>query len=213
MKTLEPILENIDSSIDELIKLGKEATDTHAFYTFDLYNIGILNRTVNLIRGFTSLMRDKNFIAAAPLVRIHLDSLLRLYAATLVSYNIDEFALKIIGGKQISNLKDREGNYMKDGYLARQFAIHCGEDWIIEVYKAGSGHIHFSNAATKSAIRIKSESDRIMLCTIGKHDEFISENEKIGAAIRFHQISVFIASLVTRWMEQKQKYKTKPDKT
>jgi len=207
--TLEEILTDIDESIEELIILGKETAETHALYAYDLFCTAILNRTVNILRGFTSLMRDKNFIAAAPLVRVHLDSLLRLYASHLVSYNIDEFASKVIGGKQISNLKDKDGNLMRDGYLAKKLSQQAGKEWILDVYKAGSGHIHFSNYVTKGSSKIHNEEEKTIISTIGKHDEFISIDEKLGAAIRVNQISMNIAALITLWKKQKSEYKNK----
>jgi len=145
MITLEEILTDIDKSVEELITLGKETAETHALYTYDLFCSAVLNRSVNILRSFNTLIRDRNFIAAAPFVRIHLDSLLRLYASTLISYNVDEFAVKVIAGKQISNLKDRHGNKMRDNYLAREISKIEGLEWIQDVYKTGSGHIHFSN--------------------------------------------------------------------
>ena len=207
MILLDKKLEILDSSIQELIMLGKESALTHGLYTYDLFCMAILNRSVNILRGYTLLVRDKNFIAAAPLVRVHLDSLLRLYASTLVSYNIDDFALKILAGKQISNLKDRDGNKMRDGYLAKKISEVKNLDWVLDVYKAGSGHIHFSNFATSSSTILDSEKERTILGTIGKHDEFVADEEKLGATIRMHQISINIVALISLWTKQKKGYK------
>ena len=203
---IEEKLNIIDESIQDLINLGKATAETHALYTYDLFCTAILNRSVNILRGFTLLMRSRNFIAAAPLVRVHLDTLLRLYASTLVPYNIDDFARKVLRGKQISDLKDRDGNKMRDGYLAKKISELDGLNWIYDVYKAGSGHIHFSSSAMFSSTKISSEDERIITGTIGKHDEFISENEKLGAAIRMHEISTQIVALVYLWKKQKEGY-------
>jgi hypothetical protein len=68
--------------------------------TFNVYLNGILNRSVNLSRGFSTLMKDKNFIAAAPLARLHLDSLLRLFAPQLINFNVDDFAMQVMKGQR-----------------------------------------------------------------------------------------------------------------
>ena len=203
---IEEKLNIIDESIQDLINLGKATAETHALYTYDLFCTAILNRSVNILRGFTLLMRSRNFIAAAPLVRVHLDTLLRLYASTLIPYNIDDFASKVLRGKQISDLKDRDGNKMRDGYLAKKISELDGLNWIYDVYKAGSGHIHFSSSAMFSSTKISSKDERVITGTIGKHDEFISENEKLGAAIRMHEISTQIVALVHLWKKQKEGY-------
>ena len=207
MTLLNKKLEIIDSYIEELIMLGKESAETHGLYTYDLFCMAILNRSVNILRGYTLLVRDKNFIAAAPLVRVHLDSLLRLYASTLVSYNIDDFALKILAGKQISNLKDRDGNKMRDRYLAKKLSEVKNLEWVLDVYNAGSGHIHFSNFATSSSTKLDSEKERTILGIIGKHDEFVADEEKVGATVRMHQISTNIVASISLWTKQKKGYK------
>jgi hypothetical protein len=102
---------------------------------------------------------------------------------------------------------------MRDGYLARKLSEQYGFEWVIDVYKAGSGYVHFSNYVTKSSTRIESETERTTISTIGKHDEFISDEEKFGAAVRMNQISIYIAVLITQWKERKERYKkTEPNK-
>lgn len=124
----------------------------------------------------------------------------------MISYNIDDFALKVLGGKQISNLKDRDGNKMTDRYLTRIISEIDGLDWVTDVYKAGSGYVHLSNYIMHGATAIHPEKDRVLIGSIGKHDKFIDENEKIGAAIRMSQISLNIAALITLWRDQKKSY-------
>jgi len=201
--TLEDILTDLDSSQDELIELGKRSAETYALYPYDIFLSAILNRSVNLIKGFCSLVRDNNFIAAAPLVRIHLDSLLRLYASNLIDYNIDEFANKVIGGKSIRDLKDRDGRKMTDNYLVKKIMENENHEWVKEVYKTGSGHVHFSNYISSYSTKIDSKKNDIINVTIGKHDSFVVESEKIGAAIRINQISIEIAALIEIWCEYK----------
>jgi len=66
---------------------------------------------------------------------------------------------------------------------------------------------------TRSSSKLHPEEKRTLISTIGKHDEFISPDEKIGAAIRMNQISTNIAALISLWKKQKEEYKkTKPNK-
>ncbi len=211
MESLSTLLNNLDDSTDDLISLGKKTVETYSIYNYDLFCIGVLNRSVNLIRGFTRLVRDNNFIAAGPLVRIHLDTLLRLYASTLVSYGLDEFALKVLSGKKISNLKDSEGNRMTDGYLASKISEVDGLHWVPDFYKTGSGYVHFSDLLIFKSTSLHPEKERVLIGSIGKHDEFINENEKISAAIRMNQVTINIAALITLWKRQKENYQKLED--
>ena len=119
---LEEELNKLEVVSKSTIGLGRKMLETHAIYRFDLYCGAVLNRTINLVEGFSKQVRDSNFISAAPLVRIHLDSPLRLFAAYQVDYNIHDFAEKIMSGQQIDKLKDRHGQQMKDAYLAKQLS-------------------------------------------------------------------------------------------
>ncbi len=208
--TLSQILSELDSSQQKFIDIGKKTAETHALYTYDLFISAILNRSLNLVRGFCSLVRDNNFIAAAPIVRIHLDSLLRLYASRLVDYNIDEFAKKVISGKQIRNLKDKDGKKMSDNYLVKKIMEVDNHDWVKEIYYTGSGHIHFSNYVSSYTTKIETKKHRTILTTIGKHDLFVDNEEKIGAAIRMQQISLRIVAIIQLWIDYKVNLQKQP---
>ena len=53
-------------------------------FQFDLLVSAVLNRSLALMNGFQLLIINNNYICAAHLVRLHLDSLMRLSAAWLV---------------------------------------------------------------------------------------------------------------------------------
>lgn len=205
------LLKELDKSIDPQIQFGKKLVETHGLYTFDLFCTAVLNRSVNIIRGYTALMRDNNFIAAAPLVRVQLDSLLRFYSTFLVDENIDKYALRIIGGEQINKIKDRKGKKMHDSYLCAEYSSIPGKQWVKQVYEAGSSHIHLSNSATQSASTINNEKDRIINMTIGKHDSFIPNEQKHGSAFFMLKITEELIEQMDKWRKQKQTYSQKED--
>ncbi len=208
-KTLDDLLIELDSLIDLQIQFGKQLVETHALYPFDIFCTAILNRSVNIIRGYTLLIRDNNFIAAAPLVRIQLDSLLRFYSVFLVDENIDNYALRIISGEQINKLKDRNGKRMHDSHLCAVYSSLPGKEWIKQVYKAGSGFIHLSNCVTSSATKIQNDEKRTIKMTVGKHDTFIPYDQKYGSAIFMLQITAELVELMDKWRMQKQSYSSK----
>jgi len=111
-------------------------------YVTDLVMIGVLKRSLDIFDGCISLVERWNLSAAAPLLRLQLDSLLRLvYLATVK--DPDAVSMEIIKGRSFSNMKDREGKKLSDARL-RDYARPL-YPWINKVYKQTSKFIHFSD--------------------------------------------------------------------
>jgi hypothetical protein len=69
-------------------------------YPLDLLAIAVMDRGLSLIFGFIAQIRTNNFTCAAPLVRMHLDNVLRFYAA-YISEDPHEFTFKVFEGNHI----------------------------------------------------------------------------------------------------------------
>lgn len=87
------------------------------------------------------MVRSWNFLASAVLLRTHLKTALRFYAAWLVD-NPNKFADDFLAGKEIGKMKDRNNQQLKDGYLRDRLAEKY--PWVTEVYIQTSSFIHFS---------------------------------------------------------------------
>jgi hypothetical protein len=119
-----------------LFKAHKKATHCQVFVA------AALNRSIFLVRGFCTLIHD-NYIGAAPLVRLQLDSTLRFLSLSLVA-DPEDFAERVSSGEQINKLKDRDGERMTDAYLVKKLnERYRGMD---QCYADGSGYVHFSDA-------------------------------------------------------------------
>ena len=208
-KELKEILDSIDAYIKELFKLGKWMLEAHPnLYSYDRFCTAILNRTVNFHKAYISLLKDKNFIAAAPLVRVHMDSLLRLYATRLTNYNVDDFSNKVLGGEKIKNFKDKKGKNLSDNYLVKVLSKEPEMFWVKDIYEQGSGYVHFSHLVTKQSFGFT--SDEILLNgRIRLDDDLIPISEKIAASIVMMKISNKIAEFIMEWVEQKRSYNQK----
>ena len=73
---------------------------------FDTFCIAQLNRSLNLIDAFIVLSKMNNYITSLALVRIHLDTLLRLYAVKLTQQDVNQVVEKMLNGKPIKKFKD-----------------------------------------------------------------------------------------------------------
>lgn len=77
---LAPLFAEIDQIHRELSRAAMESLSGEAamLYVPDFFVVGAVKRTIDLVDGIGALTRRWNFFAAAPLVRIHLDTLARL---------------------------------------------------------------------------------------------------------------------------------------
>ena len=195
----------IDNKSKAIINLGEQLSRiSNHIDTFDLFLISALNRTVNINKAFTSLIRDKNFIAAAPLVRINIDTLLRLYASIISEYDRNEFAKKVMSGFLIKNMKVKGGKEkLSDYYLHTEISKVENMDWVSKIYKVGNSFIHLENAIIQSSSKIIDEEKRQICFTIGFHDGNVPLKEKEGAISWMNKITDSIIEQAQIYMLEK----------
>lgn len=103
--------------------------------------MGALRRTLAQAHGFRDLIVAKNFPCAAGVLRMQLDTAMRVNALLLVA-DRDQFCNEVLSGKQFNKLKDATANRLADAHLRQKLA----EDypWISKVYEQTSDFIHLS---------------------------------------------------------------------
>ncbi|MBZ9786420.1 hypothetical protein LB456_03030 [Psychroflexus sp. CAK57W] len=180
----------IENKSQAIVNMGDQLFKiTNKTEIFDLFLIALLNRTVNLNRGFVNLMRDNNYIAAAPIIRINLDSLLRIYASGISEYDRNNFALKVISGEQIRKMKIRGTKTpMQDIHLVNSITKVDGMAWVKDIYDSGNSFVHFSDNVIFSSQRIVNEEKRTIEFTIGMNDSFIEDEIKLNTTIWLNKI-------------------------
>lgn len=198
-------LVEIDNKSKAIINMGKQLTAISPnLEIFDMFLIATLNRTVNLNKAFTALIRDNNFIAAAPLVRLNLDTLLRIYASIICEDDRNTFATKVIEGKLIKGMKLNGTNTsLNDQTLYLELSKIEGMDWVSDIYKAGSSFVHLEKNHIFSCLNIRDKNEGTINMTIGFHDSFIPESEKFGSIIWMNKIIDSIIEQAQLWMYEK----------
>lgn len=208
---LKAHLEKLRKLSSGVKNMGKQLhTITPNFYAFDLFLIAALNRTININKAFTELIESNNFIAAAPLVRINLDTLLRMYAAQLSNLEKNNFAQKVIHGeKRINDLKSFERGEngklknLSDNFLKKSLSKIEGYAWVEEIYDVGSSYIHLDSKIFFASRKLNDEKKKTVSLTIGYHDSFIDQDEKTGAAFWMLQITSGIINQGKLWITEK----------
>jgi hypothetical protein len=107
-------LANLERGDDELRHyfVGLMKADS-ALYISDFIIIGALKRTLALSDGFRGHIRNRNFTCAGALLRLQLDTALRLYAANL-SASSQKYAEAVFKGERVDRLKDKDGKRLTD---------------------------------------------------------------------------------------------------
>lgn len=167
-----------------------------AFYMADMLCMASLNRSMSLIEGFMLLIRAKNFMCAAPMVRLQLDTLLRMRAMWLVDEPHD-FASKVLSGEPINKMVDRHGKKLSDRYLVESMKAEC--PWIEEVYEETCGYVHFSYKHYFNAMQPDASKDRVVHMAVGAEDHFISDEQRLEAVMAFIDITGNIFRYIDGW--------------
>jgi len=96
----------------------------------DFFGMGIGRRALALSSGFRLMTENRNSLCALPMVRMQLDTALRLYADFFVTDH-QKFCHDVIQGKHIDQLKSDDGSLMKDKYLVDRVAKR--NPWMVGV--------------------------------------------------------------------------------
>lgn len=177
-------------------------------YPVDLFFLGVSNRSLSLIAGFSLLIANNNALTAISLIRLHLDNLLQLYAVFLVS-NPDKLVLNVMKGKKrIKDHKDKDGKFLSGNYLVKSFFNDPENKEFLglkEVYKETSKFIHFSNKHIFSII-VSSNKDNKYTCLISEASE-IPKGKKDEIIECMVQITRAQFKYLIGWVETKKRQK------
>lgn len=182
------------------LELGKYMLEAYkgALYPLDLLAVAAMNRSLNLLDGFCMLIESKNFIAAAPLIRLQVDNALRFSAAFLVQ-EPHKFAIEVLKGKPIRKLRSRDNQQMTDRYLVEKMT----EDfpWIGNVYEHTSGYIHLSEKHIFNAFYVneKERDQGKFSAKISLNDQFVPDNIYLEAIDAFKAVTDIFLKYIHEW--------------
>lgn len=129
-------------------------------YRDDMLVLTMLQRSYGLVEAVIDLVDSFNLHAAAPLVRLQLDSLFRMcFLATAPEAQrvLDEF----FEGRQFRQIKDGGGKRLGDARLKDRAAEH--HSWAIQVYDSTSGWVHLSAEHVSTAFNLVGEEGEFRL--------------------------------------------------
>jgi hypothetical protein len=146
----QEVIADIERSERELLDVYQKYVAGPICYQH-FYLFGIARRALALSAAFRRMIDDRNSLVASAIIRMQLDTVLRLYALFWVE-NSEEFATKVFNGAQINKLRAKDGQLLTDKYLKDR--LTAKNEWMPAVYAETSGYIHFSHRHMKAALKM-----------------------------------------------------------
>ena len=112
----------------------------------------IVQRSFSHIDGFVEMVRRRNLYLAIPLLRLQVDTMLRLYAFDLVD-DPSELQTSLLEVRPFEKIRSKDGSLLRDSYLCEQLSPRY--PWIAQTYKNACGYVHFSGSHLFGAVRAR----------------------------------------------------------
>lgn len=164
---------------ENIIKLGKSKMGNFIedANCTDLVMLGIIHRSIKINEGFISLIDKWNLLCAAPMIRLQIDTLLRLsYLSTLEDR--EDISRKLLSGERINNIEGKDGKKLND-YNLKKYATGTFP-WINEIYTNTSKFIHFSEKHILTSIIKINEDDHTVYFAIGSESKNAKEEDLVS---------------------------------
>lgn len=157
-------------------------------------------RSVALPAGFVAMIEARNFHAAAPMVRMQLDTALRVAALRFVP-NPHAYAAAVMEGIPVYKLKDDTGARLTDHLLLSRLAETF--PWVTPVYKDASAFVHLSARHLWTSIAALDEAEHIVHFEIAAEDPArVPEDRYYEAVDAFYHCLTLAKGLILGGMRQ-----------
>ncbi|MCQ4265582.1 hypothetical protein [Stutzerimonas stutzeri] len=200
LSTLEEISKEFETIGQELFEACKGQ-----LFPADAILLASCNRALQVLHGFTLIVNNGGYSCGVALLRLQLDSVLRLYGITITKDPHDT-ANKIISGEKLSKIKDKTGEKLSDGYLVSLLAKQ--NPWLKHVYSLCSGYIHLSDASfhhlLKKSEPVPESNERGFY--IGSDESEIEMKQRIELIQAFIVATKGIQEITTQWTASRDQF-------
>jgi hypothetical protein len=196
---------HLRSSHGEHLRLLQEilAADRGNLFGIDFVVVAVIQRSLSLIDGFTAMVERRNPLCAAPLLRLQLDSVMRLYACSLVD-DPHLIALRLLEGQPLRKVKSKDGHSLTDKYLHEE--VSKLYPWASRVYNATSAFVHLSMPHMLSPVTSFDDQSRTMKMKIGgMPGREWKETEMMESIEVFMEATTSLLHLCYSWLATKRK--------
>ena len=107
-----------------------------------IFAYGATKRSLFVADGFAAACDSHNIVCAGAILRLQLDTALRVHATSLVA-DPEAFVIAVMTGTRVDKMFDRSHRKkLTDSYLAESVAVEF--PWVEQLYIQASGFVHFS---------------------------------------------------------------------
>jgi hypothetical protein len=163
----------------------------------DFFVIGALKRTLAQSQGFRDLIASKNFPCAAAILRMQIDTAMRVNALLLVE-DRDASCKAVLDGKKFNTLKDSAGNKLNDVHLRKKLAEK--HPWVSRVYEQASDFVHLSGRHFYSSIASTDDTTHMVYFSIGATDPSRPDSTYFEIVDVFFDISKLVALMLLGYL-------------
>jgi hypothetical protein len=113
-----------------------------------------VNRTLEINRSFLLLCREKLYVGAYTLVRINIDTLIRLHAACIYEHGKSKFILELINNTDLKKLHffntENVKTPLQEAKVLEDYNKRFLDTSMSDIYKTGSGFVHLGSSIIKA---------------------------------------------------------------
>lgn len=148
---LEAALRKIEDTAATLLKIPPKYIGPTGTKVPDIawYVFAAIKKTRSLSHAFCLLIREKNSLAATALIRLQLDTALRIFGLSLVD-DLNDAGAKLMNDESFRKLKSRDGQWLTDALLHENLDKHY--PGLSDAYKATSSYVHLSASHIKPGL-------------------------------------------------------------
>lgn len=177
-----------------------------SIFPCDVLVVSALNRSFRLIEGFRTLIEADNYECAANLVRLQMDSVLRIFGV-VTCHTPHEIADQVLNGVPIRKLQHNNDGKMTDSLLVKLLSIT--NPWLPNVYEQYCGLIHLSEQHFQMLMAQSTKTeDGVWTFGISPGTTILSPEQKTGLVSDFVNIANAMIKLSTQWKFVREKFGT-----
>lgn len=146
------------------VHLGPQGT---AIPDIEWYALAAIKKTASISHAFCTLIRAKNTLSAAALVRLQLDTAMRMFGLTLVE-DVEAAGSLLMNDESYRKLRTHSGEPLTDAFLHRK--LDEKYPGLSEAYEAASAYVHLSGRHIKTGLWSRDGSPTLFFHLNGTDD-------------------------------------------
>lgn len=171
----------------------------------DCLAFAVLERSLNLLKGFSLLVSNGGYTCGAALFRMQLDNVLRFHGVAMAD-DPHGVASQVITGTPLREIRDREGRLMTDKRLVH--LLSAKNPWVERVYNLASSYIHLSDQHFYHFVERCKRTDEagVREIGVGDNDEYLDDAYKLKLIGAFQVVTKGVLELVNQWAAIRVRY-------